>query len=169
MIHDSRLRVSAMKIGIISDTHGLLRPEVFDRFAGVEHILHAGDIGGLDLLAELEAIAPVTAVWGNTDGWDVRGRVPEVARVELAGRSVVVVHGQQFGSPNPAAVAAAYPGADLVVFGHSHVAVVERVGRALAVNPGSAGPARFRTTPSLALGEITSDGIRIEVLPFSPT
>jgi uncharacterized protein len=153
-----------VKIGIISDTHGLLRPEIFDRFAGVDHILHAGDIGPADLLVELQSIAPVTAVWGNTDGMEIRARVPEVARVELAGRRVVVAHGHRFGAPTPAKLADAYGGADLVVFGHSHVAVVERVGATLAVNPGSAGPPRFRTTPSLAIGEITAADIRVEVL-----
>ena len=64
-----------MKIGLISDTHGLLRAQVFEVLAGVEHILHAGDVGPVELLDELAAIAPVTAVWGNTDGWDVRARV----------------------------------------------------------------------------------------------
>ncbi|HEV2147147.1 MAG TPA: metallophosphoesterase family protein [Longimicrobiaceae bacterium] len=144
-----------MKVGIISDTHGLLRPEVFSVFEGVEHILHAGDVGPVDLLVELEAIAPVTAVWGNTDGWEVHGRVPEVARVELAGVRVTVVHGMQVGSPTPAKVAAAYPGADLVVFGHSHRAVVEQVGGVLAVNPGSAGPRRFRDPVTVALAELS--------------
>ncbi len=143
-----------MRVGIISDTHGLLRPEVFSAFAGVEHILHAGDVGPVDLLVELEAIAPVTAVWGNTDGWEVRGRVPEVARVELAGVRVVVVHGMQVGSPTPAKVVAAYPDAELVVFGHSHRPVIERVGQVLAVNPGSAGPRRFRDPVTLALAEL---------------
>lgn len=133
-----------MEIGIVSDTHGLLRPELFAALEGVEHILHAGDLGPAELLAELEAVAPVTAVWGNTDGWDVRDRVPEVAEVELEGVRVVVIHGQQLGSPSPARVAARYPEAGLVVFGHSHQPVVQRVGAVLAVNPGSAGPRRFR-------------------------
>jgi putative phosphoesterase len=154
-----------MRLGIISDTHGLLRAEVFERFRGVEHILHAGDIGSLDVLVELEAIAPVTAVWGNVDGWDIRARVPEVARVELSGKQVVVVHGMQFGAPTPEKVAAAYPDADLVVFGHSHVAVVQQVGSVLAVNPGSAGPARFGATPTLAVAEIGEE-CRVEIIPL---
>jgi len=142
-----------MKIGILSDTHGLLRPEVFAAFEGVEHILHAGDVGSADLLVELEAIAPVTAVWGNADGWGVRGRVPEVAEVELGGVAVVVVHGMQVGSPTPARMAAAYPQAGMVVFGHSHRPVIERVGGVLAVNPGSAGRRRFRDPVTVALAE----------------
>ena len=148
-----------MLIGIISDTHGLLRPQVFEAFAGVEHILHGGDIGGLDLLSELEAIAPVTAVWGNTDGGEIRARVPEVARVRLGALRVEVVHGQQFGSPTPALVAAAHSDCDLVVFGHSHEPVIQRVGTVLAVNPGSAGARRFRTPVTVALATI--DGTRI--------
>ncbi|HEV8598014.1 MAG TPA: metallophosphoesterase family protein, partial [Gemmatimonadales bacterium] len=67
-----------MRLGIIADTHGLLRPEVFEVFKHVDRILHAGDVGDLDILTELEAIAPVTAVWGNTDGLALRGRLPEV-------------------------------------------------------------------------------------------
>jgi uncharacterized protein len=159
--------VETLKIGIISDTHGLLRPEVFDHFSGVKHILHAGDIGSVDLLAELEAIAPVTAVWGNTDGRELHARVPEIARVALGGHSVVVVHGQQFGATTPQQIAPRFSDADLVVFGHSHRAVVERVGRTLAVNPGSAGPARFRTTPSLALAELSGEGIRVQIIPLT--
>ena len=152
-----------MKIGIISDTHGLLRPEVFPVFEGVEHILHAGDVGPTDLLVELEAVAPVTAVWGNTDGWDVRRRVPEVAELELGGVRVVVVHGQQFGSPTPDRVAAAHPGAGLVVFGHTHQPLIEQVGSVLAVNPGSVGPRRFRLPVSLALGTIEEGSVEVRL------
>jgi putative phosphoesterase len=155
-----------MKVGILSDTHGLLRPELFEALDGVEHILHAGDIGSLDILAELEAVAPVTAVWGNTDGWDVRGRVPEVAEAELGGVRVVVIHGHQLGTPAPAALAARYPGAGLVVFGHTHQPLIERVGSVLAVNPGSVGPRRFKLPVSLAiatLGEGSAD-VRLQAL-----
>ena len=153
-----------MLIGIISDTHGLLRPQVFTAFEGVEHILHAGDVGPPDLLAELEAIAPVTAVWGNTDGFDVRERVPEEAHLELAGVRIVVVHGQQFGSPTPALVAAAYPDAGLVVFGHSHQPVIRRVGEVLAVNPGSAGPRRFRHPVCVALAELEAGRVEARLV-----
>ena len=143
-----------MKLGIISDTHGLLRAEVFEVFAGVDHILHAGDFGDVEILDQLAAIAPVTGVWGNVDGWDVRRRVPEVARVELGGVRIVVLHGLQLGAPTPAKAAAAHPDAGLVVFGHSHRPVIEQVGRVLAVNPGSAGPRRFRDPVTVAVAEI---------------
>ena len=86
-----------MRLGIIADTHGLLRPEVFDVFSGVDHILHAGDVGPLSLLGELEALAPVTAVYGNTDGWDLRDRLPKVARLELDGFTIVITHGDSCG------------------------------------------------------------------------
>jgi len=157
-----------MRVGIISDTHGLLRPEVFEHFAGVEHILHAGDVGPADLLVELEAIAPVTAVWGNTDGFDVRTRLPEIARVTLGGVEIVVVHGQQFGSPTPERVAPAFPGAGLVVFGHSHKPVIQQVGKTLAVNPGSAGPVRFRTPPTLALAELGAEQTSARLITLAP-
>ncbi len=152
----------AVRIGLISDTHGLLRPSVFERFEGVLRILHAGDIGSDDILTELEAIAPVTAVYGNTDGWALRRRLPEVAQVEEAGRRIVVVHGHNPGAPTPVKLARAHPKADIVVYGHTHQARVERVGRTLVVNPGAAGPGRFRLKPSvgiLTLGE--DEGVEV--------
>jgi uncharacterized protein len=157
-----------VKIGIISDTHGLLRPQVFEHFAGVEHILHAGDLGPLDLLGELEAIAPVTIVWGNTDGMDVRARVPETAQVTLGGVEAVVIHGHQFGSPTPRRLAAAHPGAGLVVFGHSHHPVVERIGDTLLVNPGSAGPRRFSQPVTLVTAEIENGRIEARLITLTP-
>ena len=157
-----------MKIGIISDTHGLLRAQVFEVFAGVEHILHAGDVGPVDLLDELEAIAPVTAVWGNTDGFDVRRRVPEIAEVELDGVRVLVLHGMQLGSPTPEKAAAAHPNAGLVVFGHSHRPVIQQVGSTLAVNPGSAGRQRFRDPVCVALAEIENGRVSARLVDLDP-
>jgi putative phosphoesterase len=148
-----------VRVGLISDTHGLLRPEVWEHFQGVEQILHAGDIGPLDILAELETIAPVTAVWGNTDGWGVRARVPEMAHTELGGVGVVVLHGHQLGSPTGGKAAAAFPDAGLVVFGHSHRPGIERVGSVLAVNPGSAGPARFGGPVTLAIADLQDGAV----------
>jgi uncharacterized protein len=153
-----------MRLGIISDTHNLLRPEVFTHFQGVEHIIHAGDVGDPDILVELEAIAPVTAVWGNTDGLELRSRLPEIARVTLAGVSVVVLHGQQFGSPTPEDVAAAYPEAGLVVFGHSHKAEIREIDGVWAVNPGSAGPMRFGVAPTLVVAEVDTERITTELI-----
>lgn len=157
-----------MKIGIISDTHGLLRAQVFEAFEGVEHILHAGDVGDPGILVELAAIAPVTAVWGNVDGMGIRARIPEVARLELGGVRIAVVHGMQFGSPTPQKVAAGHPDAGLVVFGHSHRPLIQQVGPTLAVNPGSAGPRRFKDPVTVALAEIEDGTVRARLIDFIP-
>lgn len=159
---------SVIKVGIISDTHGMLRSEVFTVFEGVHHILHAGDVGNRDILTELAAVAPVTAVWGNVDGLDLRNRIPEVGRVELGGVSIVVVHGMQFGSPTPEKVAREYPEADLVVFGHSHRPLIERVGRTLAVNPGSAGRRRFGDPVAVAIAEIADGEVTARLVHLDP-
>jgi putative phosphoesterase len=144
-----------MRLGVISDTHGLLRPEVFDAFAQVDHILHAGDIGSLELLAELEALGPITAVYGNTDGFDLRNRVPRVARVELDGFDIVVTHGDQFGSPTPEKLNAAFPEAQILVYGHTHRPLLTIVDVVVTVmNPGSAGPRRFTIPPSVGILEL---------------
>ena len=97
-----------MRLGVISDTHGLLRPEVFDIFKTVDHILHGGDVGKWAILKDLEALAPVTAVYGNTDGPELRARLPQVAELELDGFAVVVTHGDQFGHPTPAGLHEAF-------------------------------------------------------------
>ena len=144
-----------MRLGVIADTHGLLRPEVFDAFAEVDHIVHAGDIGSLDLLSELEALAPVTAVYGNTDGFDLRNRLPRVARVELDGFDIVVTHGDQFGSPTPEKLNAAFPEAQILVYGHTHRPLLTIVDVVVTVmNPGSAGPRRFKIPPSVGILEL---------------
>ncbi len=144
-----------MRLGVIADTHGLLRPGVFEVFREVDHILHAGDLGPLDLLVELEALAPVTAVYGNTDGWEVRRRLPQVARVELEGFRIVVTHGDQFGSPTPERLYQAFPDAEILIYGHTHRPVLELVDRVVTVmNPGGAGPRRFGLEPSVGILEL---------------
>lgn len=144
-----------MRLGVISDTHGLLRPEVFDVFREVDHIFHAGDIGSLSLLTELEALAPVTAVYGNTDDWDVRAAVPKVARVQLDGFEIVVTHGDQFGSPTPDALYAAYPDAEIILYGHTHKPLLTLVDLVVTVmNPGAAGQRRFDLLPSVGILEL---------------
>src|SRR5437868_15350636 len=109
-----------MRIGVISDTHGLLRPEVFDVFSRVDHILHGGDVGPERILKQLGTIAPVTAVYGNTDGSALRSRLPRVARIELDGFIIVVTHGDQLGSPTPEKLQAGFPDAEIIVYGHTH-------------------------------------------------
>lgn len=142
-------------MGVISDTHGMLRPEVFEVFREVDHILHGGDVGRLDLLVELEALAPVTAVYGNSDGMELRAKLPPVAAVELEGFRVVVTHGDQLGSPTPAALHAAFPDAEIIVYGHSHRPLLELVDLTVTVmNPGGAGAPRFGLAPSVGILEL---------------
>lgn len=159
-----------MRLGVISDTHGLLRPEVFDAFAEVDLILHAGDIGPPELLAELETIAPVRAVWGNTDGFDVRARVPEVVQETIEGLPFVVVHGHQLGSPTPEALSTAWPDALVIVYGHTHRPLLTLVDTVVTVmNPGGAGRRRFDLPPSVGILEL-EPGIppRGRLLPLLP-
>ncbi len=144
-----------MRLGVISDTHGLLRPEVFDVFSGVDHILHAGDVGPAALLVELEAIAPVTAVYGNTDGRDLRDRLPRVAALELDGFNIVVTHGDQLGSPTPDAMHDAFPDAEILIFGHTHRPLLTLVDVVVTVmNPGGAGARRFDLPASVGILEL---------------
>jgi putative phosphoesterase len=152
-----------MRVGLVADTHGLLRPEVLDAFAGVEHIVHAGDVGSAEVLDGLARIAPVTAVRGNVDG--ALG-LPEVARVELAGVRVVVVHGHRLGSPTPEKVAEVYPDTDLAVYGHSHKPALRRVGDLLVVNPGSAGHRRFRNPVSVAMADLHDGAASVTLVPL---
>jgi uncharacterized protein len=140
-----------MRIGLISDTHGMLRPQVFDLLNGVDRILHAGDVGPAEILVELEAIAPVTAVWGNTDRFDIRERARGMESLELAGRRIALLHGHQLGSPTPEALRRANPDAQIIVYGHTHRPLVEEEDGVLVVNPGAAGAARFAIPPSVAI------------------
>jgi len=145
----------SMRLGVIADTHGLLRPEVFDVFRDVDHILHAGDLGPIDVLTELESLAPVTAVYGNTDGPEVRSRLLQVAQVELDGFRIVVTHGDQLGSPTPDRLHAAFPEAEILVFGHTHRPLLTLVDVVVTViNPGGAGPRRFSLPPSVGILEL---------------
>ncbi len=129
------------EIGIVSDTHGLLRSELFGLFEGVDLVLHGGDVGDPAILASLETIAPVEAVWGNVDGWEVRDRTAEERRGEIAGLGWAVIHGHQV--PDYDGLPGRFPGAGLIVHGHSHVPTSRRLDGALVLNPGSAGPRRF--------------------------
>ncbi len=138
-----------MRIGVISDTHGLLRPEVLDVFRGVDHILHAGDIGGEHVLRELGAVASVTACAGNNDGWRC-GPARRSARIELGGLSFLLVHVRGDALP-----LLRRERADVVVFGHSHQPLDEREEDVWWFNPGSAGPRRFSLPVCVGLFERT--------------
>jgi putative phosphoesterase len=159
-----------VRIGVISDTHGLLRPEVFEVFGKVDHILHGGDVGPPDILDQLGAIAPVTAVYGNTDGRPMRHRLPQVARVELDGFTIVVTHGDQFGSPTPERLQREFPDAEIIVYGHTHRPVLTLVDTVVTVmNPGGAGARRFDLPPSVGILEL-EPGIppRGRLVPLTP-
>ncbi|MDQ3996220.1 MAG: metallophosphatase family protein [Gemmatimonadota bacterium] len=135
-------------IGLISDTHGLVRPDVHDALAGVELILHAGDVGGDDVLDELAAIAPVLAVSGNTDPSGNPRLAPSIER-SIDGVSIHVSHGHEVGRPTPEKLLKRYA-ADVVVYGHTHRQLVTKSGPRWAVNPGAAGARRFDLAPSVA-------------------
>ncbi len=146
-------------IGLISDTHGLLRPDVHTALAGVELILHAGDVGGDEILDELELIAPVRAVFGNTD---VPGnpRLSEAIDVEIGGVHVHVSHGHEAGPPTPEKLLARYD-ADVIVYGHTHRQLIVSVSGRWVVNPGAAGQRRFDVMPSCARMTITDETVDI--------
>lgn len=127
-------------VGLVSDTHGRLRPELLELFRGVDRILHAGDVGDPGILARLEEVAPLTAVRGNVDRGSVRERTRESFVGEVGGLRIAVVHGHV--TTAPAALAARFTGADVVVHGHTHEPRVVRREGILIVNPGSAGPRR---------------------------
>lgn len=133
----------SLRIGLISDTHGLLRNEVYGAFEGVDEILHAGDVGDPAILTELAVIAPVRAVFGNVDGWDIREGAPEKQEIERLGHRIAVVHGHQWGSPKVGDLVDAFHDFSVVVYGHTHIPLIEETAGPLIVNPGSAGHQRF--------------------------
>jgi putative phosphoesterase len=155
-------------VGVISDTHGLLRPEVTAAFADVQLILHAGDVGGPSVIAALSALAPVEAVFGNVDD----AHDPSLARarvVTLGGVTIHVSHGHELGRPDAELMLARYRG-DVVIFGHTHRAVVVRDAGRVAFNPGAAGPRRFDLQPSVARLTITPGdppGIDVEIISLA--
>ena len=145
-----------MRVGLISDTHGKLRPEVFTLFDGVDLILHAGDIGPIGLIVELETIAPVKAVIGNTDSFELANLIPDLQELSVSGYNLVLTHGHLLGAPTPSLLRRAHPNAQIIVFGHTHRPLLERTDGVLVVNPGSAGAARFNLKPSVAILELTA-------------
>ena len=133
-------------IGVISDTHGLLRPEAVTALHGVEMILHAGDIGKPEILDELNKIAPVTAVRGNNDTGDWARDIPDRQHLEINGVSIYMLHDlKEFNSADEAI------DADVLIFGHSHKPMIEERDGVVHLNPGSAGPRRFRLPVTVAL------------------
>lgn len=148
-----------MIIGVISDTHGQLRPEAVELLRGSEHIIHAGDIGSPDIVPELEKIAPVTAIRGNVDVQSWARRFPETTVVELAGLYVYIIHDVKALDLNPKAA-----GFAAVISGHSHQPMQETKEGVLYFNPGSAGPRRFRLPISVGQLELQDGEIRPKIL-----
>lgn len=149
-------------VGLISDTHGLLRPGVHEALKGAELILHAGDVGGSDILNELSLIAPVRAVFGNTDPPGQHG-LAERIDLELGGVHLHMSHGHEVGSPTPAKLAERYD-ADVVIYGHTHRQLVTRLDGRLFVNPGAAGPRRFNLVPSVGRLTIANGRAEVEII-----
>ncbi len=140
-----------MRIGLISDTHGLMRPEALDALRGSSHILHAGDIGAPAVLDALRTIAPLTVVRGNNDGGAWARAIRDTETVELGGVAIHVIHELALLAAEPAV-----GGWRVVVSGHSHRPAIETRGGVLYVNPGSAGPRRF--TLPVSVGFLDIDG-----------
>jgi uncharacterized protein len=148
-----------VRVGVISDTHGLLRPEAVAALRGVEHILHAGDVGNAEILDQLGQIAPVTAIRGNVDRDGRCGRLPETELVELGGSSIYMLHDRMALDLDPVAA-----GIAAVIFGHSHKPGIEWKKGVLYFNPGSAGPRRFSLPVSVGFLEISQTGIEPRLL-----
>ncbi|HWH60641.1 MAG TPA: metallophosphoesterase family protein [Terriglobales bacterium] len=148
-------------IGVISDTHGLLRPEAVAALAAVDHILHAGDVGDAAILNRLRAIAPLTAIRGNVDVAGPCGQLPANEAVELAGKLFYLVHAIDDLDIEPQAA-----GAAAVIYGHSHRPAIEQRNGVLYLNPGSAGPRRFHLPVTLAKILVADGALRASIVPL---
>jgi putative phosphoesterase len=149
-------------VGVISDTHGLLRPEAFEALKGSELIVHAGDIGGPEVIEALRAIAPVVAVRGNNDRGEWAGEFPLYDVTQVGSSFVYVLHDLKELDLNPEAA-----GFRVVVSGHSHRAVAEERRGVLYLNPGSAGPRRFRLPVTIARLTLEGDDARAEIISLN--
>jgi putative phosphoesterase len=152
-------RANPIVIGIISDTHGLLRPEALQALRGSDHIVHAGDVGSPEILQQLGAIAPVTAVRGNVDMGEWARKLAETEVLEVGGVSIYVLHDLAQLDLNPKAA-----GLKVVVYGHSHVPKQEERDGVLYFNPGSAGPKRFRLPVSAGRLVVQHGELRAELI-----
>ena len=152
-----------MQIGIISDTHGLLRPEAIKQLAGADHIIHAGDIGAPEVVDGLRKIAPTTAIRGNIDAGAWAKNYPETESIVLGGRTLYVLHNLKEIKLDPAAC-----GFHIVISGHSHRPKIETRNGVLYVNPGSAGPRRFKLPIAVAALSLSDDAILPRILEIVP-
>lgn len=147
-----------MRVGVLSDTHNLLRPRVLELLAGCERILHGGDVGDLAILEQLRAVAPVEAVRGNTDSGATADVLPETLSGDLGGLPFRMVHRREDIAPSWTREAR------LVVYGHSHRPELDWRGNCLVLNPGACGPRRFHLPLTLAILTVTDDRIVPEIL-----
>lgn len=145
-------------VGVISDTHGLLRSEAVEALHGAKIIVHAGDIGSIDVVERLSAIAPVIAVRGNVDTGAWADKFPEDEAVKVQGRHLYVLHNLNEIGFDPAAA-----GFDVVISGHSHKPTIRNEDGVLYVNPGSAGPRRFKLPIAVARLNVTPAGIEAKI------
>jgi putative phosphoesterase len=150
-----------MIVGVISDTHGLLRPEAVEMLRGSEHIIHAGDIGAPEIILELQKLAPVTAIRGNIDHQDWCRKFHETEIVELAGVHIYILHDLNALDLNPKAA-----GFAAVISGHSHKPTQEMKDGVLYFNPGSAGPRRFKLPITVGRLEISGSSLTASILPL---
>ena len=153
----------ATKIGVLSDTHGLLREEAVGRLLGCDLILHAGDIGSPSILTELRTLAEVVAVRGNVDTGSWANELSREEYVDVAGRRICLVHDLSTLSLYPVSA-----GIDIVIHGHSHKPAVEWKGGILYLNPGSAGPKRFHLPVSMAILSLEDEVIVPEIIELPP-
>lgn len=151
--------MAAKKVGVLSDTHGLLREAVVSRLRGCDLIVHAGDIGGPSILAELRAIAKVVAVRGNVDTGPWANELSLEEYVDVEGHRICIVHDLSTLSLDPVSA-----GVDAVIYGHSHKPAVEHKSGILYLNPGSAGPQRFRLPVSMAILSVEDEAISPEII-----
>lgn len=149
-------------VGIISDTHGLLRPEAAAALRGCDHLIHGGDIGSLDVVEQLRKLAPLSIIRGNIDKADWAQQFPETTTVDVAGKRVYVLHSLKELRFDPAA-----EGYHVVVSGHSHKPAIHEEGGVLYVNPGSAGPRRFKLPISVAKLAIDEEGVKASIQALS--
>jgi putative phosphoesterase len=152
-----------IRLGLISDTHGLLRAAVHPAFAGVDVILHAGDVCGDDILQELRLIAPVHAVAGNCDT-PGDPNLPSSFEQTFEEVRLHMSHGHELGRPKPEALLQQYPNADVIIYGHTHRQLIFQLAGRMAVNPGAAGARRFDLAPSVALMTIDGNRVAVELL-----
>ncbi len=147
-----------MRVGVLSDTHNLLRPQVVRTLAGCERILHAGDVGDLAILEQLRQLAPVEAVRGNTDSGATAAALPESLAGDLGGLAFRMVHQREAADP------AWLPRLRLLVYGHTHRPELAWHGSCLLLNPGACGPRRFHLPLTLAILTVAGDRIVPEIL-----